>query len=121
MKKILVAFLLLAGMYGCGDEWISITLNVENNTNDTISMYLPIKDYTYVCLPETKQEFYKTDTRIANNFDCNPHIQNESIIITTSSKKKLKKDITDKDNWICNRAKRKGWTMTFVITKNDLE
>jgi len=120
MKRTIFILSIIFFFVGCGDEWVPITLVVNNTTKDTISITLLSKTYEFVSLPNSSKEFYKTEAHPANNFDCDPRIYDE-VETKTNSGKTLKKNFADKNNWNCEGDKHNGWTMTFVITENDLE
>jgi hypothetical protein len=121
MKKNLIVLILLLNLFGCGDAFIPITLSIENNTTDSITVMLISKNYIFTSSPNSKQVFYKTEARIANNFDCDPRLSLDSIEVNTISGKVLLKNMKNKNNWNCSGGKNNGWNMTFVITENDLE
>jgi hypothetical protein len=119
MKKLLILIVIV--LFGCGDDYIIITLNIDNRTNETFVISFPQKRPPFECLPYKVTIFDKVETRKANNFDCTPHITRDDVEVNTYSGKILKKDIWDGDNWLCNGNKDNGWEMTFVITEDDLE
>jgi len=111
---------------------------IFNNTNDTIYFEFDIKQICYqpatyyypdgkvTCLPKTRTLYkhnqlphihpcpYIHPYPYFNNI-CNP------LKITTSSNKTLKKDITNRNNWNCEKPDDDTMIITFIINEEDLE
>ena len=122
MKKTLSILIILLCI-SCGDEFIPYYLIIDNQTSDTINITLPLnhKEYSFISLPNTKNDLLKTNIRVIQNFNCDPLIEQNKVKIKTSSGRKLNKEMWNANNWECNGSTYKGWALTFIITENDLE
>jgi hypothetical protein len=136
MKKIffLVCATVFCGLTGCGDTRILYTSSIDNQTKETIKIffygqtaYIHGCDYV-ICFPVAKNEYYtaigsvnqiKKDNNLAS---CDPQINKEEVRITVSNGKSLNKDITSKNNWICETDDWNSYCeRKFTVTEDDLE
>lgn len=129
MKTFLVFLsVLIAGLTSC-EKYIEYQSIIDNRSSDTISVhfqgttaYIQQTD-TVIVPPYTKTVYYKFTGRTipARNRICNPQISGNETTITTSSGRRLIKDIANKNNWICETNDDNSfWNQIFSINENDL-
>ena len=128
MKKIIIVLIvLLIKFSSCGDVFVHYSLNVDNQTRDTIkivfldnSPYKMVNPDSLYFPPKHKKLLYGASGRVIED-GCYTGIKEKEIKVYTSSGRELRKDIWNVNNWECRGAKMEGWNMTFVITEYDLE
>jgi len=128
MKK--AALLLITTIcLNCGDVYVMYTMYIDNQTkDDTIKIvFLDKSPYTMIMPdylffpPMYKKLLYGAEGREIKNSCGYTGIKEEEVEVYSCSGKKIRKDIWNIDNWKCSGSKSEGWTLTFVITENDLE
>lgn len=128
MRQILIVLtVLLLGLMGC-DKYSNYQIIIDNRTNDTIMiLFSGNTSYTngidsILVIPQSKNMYYNTEGRTMKNWNCDPQINKDEVIVKISNNKTLKKDISNKDNWNCETDKKNTyWKMTFLITMDDIE
>ena len=126
-KTIYNLFFPLILLCACGKS-SSFTAAIDNKTSKTIKIYFSgTSAYTnqidsIILEPFQKEIYYNADShRRVRKFDCDPQIKTEEIVIKISNGIILTKDITKKENWVCEtNEKNNFWNSTFVIEENDL-
>ena len=114
--------------YGCEkrSEYQNI---IDNKTNDTIFIYLQgTSAYvsgadTIIALPNKQTIYYSADGwRIrSKNHYCDPQLSSSETTVVLRGGKTLKKDLTKKENWICETDKNNTfWKMIFQVYDEDL-
>jgi len=128
MKKIILLIIMLVGLWRCGDVWTPYMLNIDNQSNDTIrvqflknSPYLNINSDSLFFTPDEQKMLYGAEGRATKDGCGYTGINKDEVLVTTNTGRVLTKEISDVNNWECSGSYKSGWTMTFVITENDLE
>lgn len=124
---ILLLTVFVIGLMSC-DKYSDYQMIIDNRTNDTIMIlfngntsYTNGTD-TILVKPQSKNMYYNSDGRTMKNWNCDPQINKEEVIVKISNNKTLKKDISNKDNWNCETDKKNTyWKMTFIIAIDDIE
>jgi hypothetical protein len=122
-----VISILVAILFVNCDEYARYTTSVNNQTNDTVKIFFHAKSAyvqrtdSVVCIPYTENIYFDIEGRVLKNIDCDPYIKENEVKVVVSGGKILKKNITDKNNWICSGSRKQQVKITFVITENDLE
>jgi hypothetical protein len=125
-KKVIVVIAFVIGFWGC-DYSSFLSLNIDNQTNDTIKIvfseispyYKTVNSDSLIFYPKCKKMFYGIETMELKA--CYTGIKENEIKVYTSSGRKLRKDIWDINNWICNEGYYRDWEVIFVITEEDLQ
>ena len=124
---ILLLTVFVIGLMSC-DKYSDYQMIIDNRTNDTIMiLFNGNNSYTngtdtILVKPQSKNMYYNSDGRTMKNWNCDPQINKEEVIVKISNNKTLKKDISNKDNWNCETDKKNTyWKMTFIIAIDDIE
>lgn len=111
------------------DKYSTFTIEIRNNSEDTISIYYTgTTAYTngvdsVISFPKSDTTYYIAEGKTvkSKNHNCDPQISENEVTIKTSSNRTLIKNISDKENWICETDKKNTfWNMYFVIEESDL-
>lgn len=129
MKTFIVLLsVLIVGLTSC-EKYIEYQNIIDNRSSDTISVYFQgttayvQQTDTVIALPYTKTVYYQAMGRTipTRNRTCNPQISGNETTIATSSGRKLIKDITSKQNWMCETDDNSTfWKQIFLINESDL-
>jgi hypothetical protein len=128
-QRNILLILFIPGLLMCCDEYSDYQMIIDNNSLDTIKIvYSGTTAYTngtdsIIALPGEKTIYYDAEGRTikSKNFECDPQISKDEVNITTSSKRLLIKDISDKENWECETdSKNTYWKIIFQINETDL-
>lgn len=140
MKKVLqkiklmffILFLTICGCEFAMDMEQNWQYAISNNTNDTIIFCFSekfnvfMKDTIVICNPYSESIFMDELLDYIKNHSCYPipNLENKmelTVAVTTSSGRKLKKDIKKNSNWYCAENSRTLWKVVFEINEEDLE
>jgi hypothetical protein len=103
---------------------------INNNTQDTILIILSGQSaYTngtdsIISLPMNQEIYYKAEGyKIKKkNFECDPQIAFNEVLVKNSSNRILTKDIANKENWDCETDSRNTYLrIVFQINESDLK
>jgi hypothetical protein len=128
--RLLFYFLLILTLSNCGDKFSIYTIEIRNNTTDTIRIfYKGNTSYTnrtdsIIAFPNSDTTYYCVEGRTikSKNQDCDPQNSENEVVVKTSSNRTLVKNIAAKENWSCETdEKNTFWNMYFVIKESDLE
>ena len=119
-KNIILIFSIIWLSMSC-DEFVPYEVFIDNQTYDTIYIAFNKVDHTYTCLPNSTIPIYQTEGRIQSHYDCDPRLSYWEAEVKLNNGKKCKKDILNKDNFICEGKRRQGWKLTFIVTEDDIE
>ena len=128
MRQILIVLTVFVfGLMSC-DKYSDYQMIIDNRTNDTIMiLYNGNTSYTngtdsILVKPQSKNMYYNSEGWTMKNWNCDPQINKDEVVVKISDNKTLKKDISNKDNWNCETDKKNTyWKMTFIITMDDIE
>ena len=132
MKTIIgtISIIILFLCSGC-DYYCDYFTGIDNQTADTVicvfsgtTAYVQTVD-TVVALPHQETIYFEaiSATRVfPKNWECDPKIASDEVVVTTSSGRTLMKDISDKNNWYCETYEGASyWRMIFLIEEENLE
>jgi hypothetical protein len=123
----IVLSVVVLGLISC-DEYSDYQMIIDNRTNDTILiLYKGNTSYTngtdsVLVKPQSENMYYNSEGRTMKNWNCDPQVIRDEVIVKISGNKTLKKDISNMDNWNCETdTNNTYWKMTFIITMDDIE